>query len=133
MTTTAFSDLIFKFDAVTDASEIESNIVQAGGDNSPLALDASGGVHGPGAHGISFNLQIVEKGNPASSSTNFESSIVGTVANEIDNETSKALANLITKFFALKSILRISETTAATGVGRNIRSMKLIVNIDPTA
>jgi len=57
--------------------------------------------------------------------------VVGSGSDEINSTTSQDLANIITRYFDDKAIM--SAATDATGTGRNIRSMKLIVDIDPSA
>jgi len=116
-TTTAPSDLIVKFDTTTDTTTLPTI------GSSTLAS---------GATGILFNLQIVEK--PAEdplAAGSIGSTVIGSAAGQINTTTSLDLANLITQYFADKSILSIPASAGAAG--RNIRSMKLIVNVDPTA
>lgn len=113
MATSPPSDLIVKFDSVTDASTFPSITTTA----------LTSGT------GINFNLQIIEKGIKVlgTDPSTVGSTKVGSDTDEINNITSQELANLITQYFSDKSIL-----AAAAGTGSNIRSMKLIVNIDPT-
>lgn len=122
MATISPSDLIVKFDAVTDQSTIFA--VTTGG-----TLDA-------GETGISFNLQVVEKGinsavHPLQPNI-VGSEVVGSGTNQINTVTSQDLANLISQYFSDKGILN-AAIDGTGGTGRNIRSMKLIVNVDSSA
>jgi len=116
-TTTAFSDVVYKFSTPTNTDT--------------LVTSASSSLTTIDHTGIDFNLQIVEKGNRALASTNYGSSIVGSGPTEIGSDITQALANVITMVFVEKSILTAATDNA--GSGRNIRSMKLIVNVDPNA
>lgn len=121
MTSTAFSDVVYKFNTPTTAGAVPTitttNLFQ--------------NTHTD----IGFNLQIVEKGDQAASSTNFASSSVGSAATQIDDDVSQDLANIITAVLVDRSILTINLSSTSTGPnpGRNIRSMKLIINVDPFA
>ena len=108
---------IFKFDTVTTTDTIHAITTAA--------------LTSPGETGIKFNLQIVEKGSAALSASSAGSTVVGSGTNKINSTTSQDLANIITRYFDDKDI--ISAATDAAGAGRNIRSMKLIVDIDPSA
>lgn len=122
MTTTAFSDVIYKFDTPTTAGTVPTITTTTLYQNTHSDID--------------FNLQIVEKGNKAASSTNFASSSVGSATNQIDDDVSQDLANIITAVLVDRSILTINLSNVVSGVvgsGRNIRSMKLIINVDPYA
>ena len=121
-TTTAPSDLIVKFDALTDQTTTVT-LSSAGSSYSPTTLNQ-------GAAGISFNLQIVEKGQTALTTGSVGSTVVGSAGTQINTVTAKELAYVIARYFSDKSIL---TEAVADGTGRNIRSMKLIVNVDPTA
>ena len=121
-TTTAPSDLIVKFDALTDQTTTVT--LAAATSYSPTTLNQ-------GATGISFNLQIVEKGQTALTTGSVGSTVVGSAGTQINSVTAKELAYVIARYFSDKSIL--TEAAFANGDGRNIRSMKLIVNVDPTA
>lgn len=121
MTTTP-SDLIVKFDAVTT--------------NSTAVYTGLGTTELQGLQlGINLNLQIVEKGPlPLAGTGTVGSTVVGTGTGEFDIENCKDLANIITRYFVDKSILHgatDSDDNLSTTVP-NIRSMKLIVNVDPT-
>lgn len=120
-TTTAPSDLIVKFDALTDQTTAVT--LAAATSYSPTTLNQ-------GATGISFNLQIVEKGQTALTTGSVGSTVVGSAGTQINIVTAKELAYVIARYFSDKSIL---TEAIADGTGRNIRSMKLIVNVDPTA
>ena len=110
---------IFKFDTVTTTDTVH-------------AIPAATALNSPGGTGIKFNLQIVEKGSAALSASSACSTVVGNSSDEINSTTSQDLANIITRYFKDKGIM--SATTDANGdVTRNIRSMKLIVDIDPSA
>ena len=115
-TTSPPSDLIVKFDTPTNQDTIYAV--------------TTGGSLATGETGIAFNLQIVEKPEDTIVSGGISSSVIGSASDEINTTTSQQLANLISKYFSDKSIL---QAAAADGTGRNIRSMKLIVNVDPTA
>lgn len=122
MTTTTPSDLIVKFDAITT--------------NSTAVYTGLGTTELQGLQlGIKLNLQIVEKGPlPSPGTGTVGSTVVGTGTGEFDIENCKDLANIITRYFVDKSILHgatDSDTNPSTTVP-NIRSMKLIVNVDPT-
>ena len=117
MTTAAPSDLIVKFDTPTDTSTVHV---------------LSTGSLTTGETGIGFNLQIVEKGEDPLGDGSIGSTIIGSGATQINTVTSQDLANLITQYFGDKSIL-VPASDGAGGSGRNIRSMKLIVNVDPGA
>jgi hypothetical protein len=121
MTTTAPSDLIVKFDALTD----QTTTVTLGATTSYSPTTLS-----PGETGISFNLQIVEKGQSDLAAGSVGSTVVGSNGDQINTVTSKELAYVIARYFSDKSILTEGD---GGGNGRNIRSMKLIVNVDPTA
>lgn len=109
---------IFKFDTVTTTDTVHAITTNA--------------LSSPTETGIKFNLQIVEKGSAALSASSAGSTVVGNSSDEINSTTSQDLANIITRYFKDKSIM--SATTDANGdVTRNIRSMKLIVDIDPSA
>jgi len=110
------SDLIVKFDTPSNQDTIYT--LTAG------TLDAA-------RTGIAFNLQIVEKGDDNLETDGISSTVIGSTSDRINTTTSQELANLISKYFSDKSILQ--PATAASGTGRNIRSMKLIVNVDPNA
>ena len=112
---TAPSDLIVKFDASTDTT-------------TTFTLGSTALTSGE--NGISFNLQIIEKGQDALATGSVGSTVVGSGTTEINTLTSKELAYVIARYFADKGVLIPGN---AAGVGRNIRSMKLIVNVDPTA
>jgi hypothetical protein len=118
MTTTAApSNLIVKFDTLTDTSSFSPP--------SAGPLDA-------GATGISFTLQIIARADPLISG-GLQSTVIGSDPGQINNVTSQDLANVIAQYFSDKSIL-VPSTDGAGGSGRNIRSMKLIVNVvDPGA
>lgn len=116
MSSAAPSDLIVKFDTPTDQSTLHT---------------FTSGVLPPEAVGISFNLQIVEKGKAGLGASLVGSSVIGSAEDSINSATSQELANMITKYFSDKSIL--TPALDASGTDRNIRSMKLIVNVDPTA
>jgi hypothetical protein len=109
------SDLIVKFNTPTDTSTLHT-------------LGSTALVNG--YTGIDFNLQIVEKSNQNLGSGTVGSTVVG--SNKINNTTSQELANVIARYFANENILT-EATNGVGGAGRNIRSMKLIVNVDPTA
>lgn len=115
MTTTAPSDLIVKFDTPTDTSTLHTL-----GSTDLVA----------GYTGIDFNLQIVEKSNQNLEAGKVGSTVVG--SDKINTTTSQDLANVIARFFVNENILT-EATDGVGGSGRNIRSMKLIVNVDPTA
>ena len=115
------SDLIVKFDAVTTSSTTEYSLGST--PLSGLELD------------INLNLQIVEKGPlPSTGPSTVGSTVVGTGSGEFNTDNCKELANIITRYFVNKNILHgatDSDTNPSTTVP-NIRSMKLIVNVDPT-
>lgn len=122
MTTTAFSDVIYKFSTPTTAGTVPTI--------STTTLFAN--TH----DNIDFNLQIVEKGNHSASSNNFSSTSVGPASNQFDDDVSRELANIITAVLNDKALMTINLTNVVPGVvgsGRNIRSMKLVINIDPYA
>lgn len=107
------TDLIVKFNTPTDGTT-EVPAITSG--------TLTSGI------GINFNLQIVEKGWNSMAIGNVVTTVIGSSDTEFNTVTSQELANLITKYLSDKSIL-----SAAAGTGSNIRSMKLIVNVDPTA
>lgn len=109
------SDLIVKFDILTDPVTVVT-----------LTTDALS----VGESGISFNLQIIEKGELDLTAGSIGSTVVGNSTDKINTVTAQELAYLITRYFSDKTILAPGD---ATGAGRNIRSLKLIVNIDPSA
>lgn len=119
MTTTAPGDIIAKFNTPTDQSTLHT--LSTGS----LAL---------GETGISFNLQIIEKGLSAVAIVplTVSTSVIGTGEDQFNPATSQELANVIAQYLSDKSILT-AASNGAGGSGRNIRSMKLIVNVDPTA
>jgi hypothetical protein len=116
-TTAAPADIIVKFDTPTNTSAFPA--IATG------TLDTSG-------TGISFNLQIVEKADDPLGDGSIGSTIIGSGATQINTVTSQELANMIAQYFLDKTILT-SASDGAGGTGRNIRSMKLIVNVDPSA
>ena len=110
------SNQIFKFDIETNTTAL------------PTVFPA---LSTPGETGIPFNLQIVEKFAPG---TPFGSQVIGSTVvgmDVINDDVAVDIANLITSYFADHAIL--TSATDSEGTNRNVRSMKLIVNVDPTA